>query len=247
MSRALILLFLASMPAHALAQDDADARARVHFDSARVHFDEGEYESARAEFQAAYDLSHRDALLYNLYLCEERLGHLAEATGFLERFLSTSEVPDDERPTLERRLGNLRERLSDTAMPVDSNPPEVERVPAPRRGDGDALFGAAIGTLAAGGAALVVTAILGGLAAAEDAQVGTRCGANAGRVCTDAELQTLADLSIGADVALTAGLVLAATGVGLAVAGALSPGNDAPRALLMPTTGGALLVVGGVL
>lgn len=238
------MLLVSWIPALTLAQDDADARARVHFDSARVHFDEGEYEAARAEFQAAYELSHRDGLLYNLYLCEERLGHLPEAADFLERFLRTSEVPEAERPTLERRLGNLRER-STAALP--SATPETAPAPAPSSGERDALLGAGIGTLAAGGAALIVTAILGGLAAAEDGRVASICGAGAGRVCTDAELQALGDLSIGADIALTAGLVLAAAGAGLTIAGALSRGAETPRALLLPTEGGALVVVGGVL
>lgn len=243
---ALLVLLASWVPLDALAQDDADARARIHFDSARVHFDEGEYEAARAEFAAAYDLSHRDGLLYNLYLCEERLGHVVEAADFLERFLHTSEVPEAERPTLERRLANLRER-SVAATPPPVSPPDEEPPPPASGGARDLLLGVGIGTLATGGAALIVTAILGGLAAAEDGRVASTCGAGAGRVCTDAELQTLGDLSIGADVALTAGLVLAAAGAGLALAGAVSGGSEAPHALLVPTEGGALLVVGGVL
>lgn len=248
-----VLLLLAGpwLLPEASAQDE-DERARTHFDSARVHFDEGEYEAALSEFSASYELSHRDPLLYNLYLCEERLGHPARAADYLRRYLATSLVSPEERPTLERRLANLEERAAVTereetvaSAPVDASP----GIDSPSSGSSAEGLWIAGGVLSGLGAlALVTTGVLGGLALDEDARVGSSCGAAAGRVCTDAQLETLGALAVGTDVALSLGLVLATAGLTTSLAAALTA-SPAPttRAGVAPLPGGGLLVVAGVL
>jgi hypothetical protein len=67
--------------------------------------------------------------------------------------------------------------------------------------------------LGVGGAALASFALLGGLALAEDGALDSRCGTS----CSRADVGTLEGLTTGADVSLTAGLVLVAVGVVLAL------------------------------
>lgn len=216
-----------------------DESARTHFASGRVHFDEGEYEAALREFSSAYDLSHRDALLFNLYLAEERLGHLPEAIDYLERYLATDVVAAEERPTLERRLVNMRERVA-----ADATAP----APPPERQHPLVVPGAVV--LGVGGAGLVVFGILGGLTLAEDSRLASSCGANAGRTCTDAEVSGLRSMALGADVTLAIGLVAAATGAALLIVDAVTNGDateSAPTARLMPwggPNGGGLALEG---
>ncbi len=92
--------------------DEDDAAARDRFRLGTRHFDAGDYGLAAAEFQAAYDLSHRPALLYNVYLAYERLGDLERAIPALEGYLRDGE-PGDRREALESRLERMRQRLAD--------------------------------------------------------------------------------------------------------------------------------------
>lgn len=228
----LLFTALSAAGSSAAAQSDDDARARTHFESGRLHFDEGDYEQALSEFTSAYELSHRDGLLYNLYLANERLGHLAEAADRLEAYLATDVVPADERPTLERRLVHLRERVAAGATTVDDTPPP----PTPASNDHPLLVPGIV-TLAAGGVGLILFGALGGAAMAEDSRLASTCGADAGRTCTDDDLGTLRGLSLGADISLTVGLVAAAVGAVLLVVDATSGSSETPRAMLLPMIG----------
>ena len=100
------------VPAFASAQEDDDARARRHFASGESYYEEGAYEDAVREFTQAYRLSHRPALLFNLYTAEERFGRLSDAATHLEQYLR--EMPPDleNRGLLESRLVNLRARIT---------------------------------------------------------------------------------------------------------------------------------------
>jgi tetratricopeptide (TPR) repeat protein len=97
------------------AEPDRDREAQIHFEAGRLHFDRGSYEQALPEFQAAYDLSNRPALLYNLYITHENLGHLDEAAQHLERFLAEGEVEPEQRTQLTARLDNLKRRAREEA------------------------------------------------------------------------------------------------------------------------------------
>lgn len=244
-ARLALVLFL--LPAaRVAAQTDDDARARTHFESGRLHFDEGDYEAALAEFTSAYELSHREALRFNLYLANERLGHLEDAADHLEAYLATDGVAEDERPTLERRLVHLRERIAAGATTADDAAP-APVAPAERS---HPLFVPGIVTLAAGGVGLALFAGLGGGAMAEDSRLASSCGADAGRTCTDADVSTLRSLSLGADVSLAIGLVAAATGAVLLAVDAATGGEEAaPRAAIVPVvtdTSAGLVVVGSL-
>jgi tetratricopeptide (TPR) repeat protein len=97
------------------AEADRDREAQIHFEAARLHFDRGSYEQALPEFVAAYELSSRPALLYNIYITHENLGHLDAAAQYLERFLAEGEVEAEQRTQLTARLENLKRRAREEA------------------------------------------------------------------------------------------------------------------------------------
>lgn len=105
---------------------DADAAARAHFQAGTDHFQVADYEAALREYEQAYALSHRPELMYNLYLCHERLGHLDDAASWLERYLDeATEV--HRRAMLEQRLHTMRRRLAEAeAQTVDESEAETE-------------------------------------------------------------------------------------------------------------------------
>ena len=89
---ALVLLSVFVAPA---AAQEEDAAARDHFRSGQHYFDRGQYEDELREFSRAYDLSQRPQLLYNIFVCQERVGQLAEAERSLTAYMeATPDLPN---------------------------------------------------------------------------------------------------------------------------------------------------------
>lgn len=242
------LLVTTASPALAQAPTPTDQQARTHFESGRLYFERGQYEAALREFEAAYELSHRAALLYNIVLTNERLARYGEAADRLEQYLrEDTSIDAEQRETLTARVGSLRERAERAA--AASTPVQAPEPVAPAGPGGLGPLGiAGIGALAAGGASLVVFAIAGGLALDEDAALADRCGENVGSTCTEDEVSSLRTLAAVADATLAIGLVLAAAGATM-LAIDLSSGGE-PRTerisvapMLGPSVAG--IVVGG--
>lgn len=191
---------LALAPALAAAQVDesADARARAHFSAATAYYDEGDYAQAVVEFRAAYDLSRRAGLLYNVYLCEERLGHLAEAITALEGYLG-SDATIENRSTLESRLTHLRERQAAGESTVEEEP-EVH-VSEP---NAVAIAGFSVAALG-----VVGFAVFGPITLAEDGRLRGSCSPS----CPASEAELIGATSIASDVSLGVALAGAVVGV----------------------------------
>jgi tetratricopeptide (TPR) repeat protein len=236
---AAVVLFAAPL---ARAQD-ADTQARVHFEAGRNYNATGDYESAAREFARAYELSHRPGLLFNLYSVYERLGDFAQAANYLERFLADEPNAED-RATLEQRLVRLRERASagqgSTAAPADA--PSAR----PASTGGDPFPVPAVVVTGVGAAALLSVAVLGGLAAGEDASVAETCGRDAGRTCTSDDVATLNALNVAADSLLAIGLVTVTAGVVLWIVLASQGGGESVAALpwISPSGDGGLALAG---
>jgi len=89
------------------AQDDD---ARRHFRLGQAHYDNGDFTSAATEFEEAYRLSQRPALLFNLYVAYRDANDLPHAASALERYLT--QVPDaPEHDNLAARLRAMQETL----------------------------------------------------------------------------------------------------------------------------------------
>lgn len=199
----------------ALAQESAeDERARLHFEAGRSYYEEGNYEEALDEFRRAYTLSNRPVLLMNIAHCQERLGQWAEAAESLEQFIATMPPNAEERPTLQRRIENLRAR----AAQHGTTEPDATSTPAPTTsatGASDGLLVPSLVAFGVGGAGLIAWGILGGLALGEESTIAAGCGAT--RSCTPAEVQAMDDLALGSDISLGIGLAGILAGVILIV------------------------------
>lgn len=104
-----------------------DERARILYAAGKDHYDHGRYEDAAREFEAAFTLSPRPELRYNLYLAYERMGRFDTALGHLEAYLQGGQLSPDERGRLEARRDALRERAAHGAAP----PPVETTAPPP--------------------------------------------------------------------------------------------------------------------
>ncbi len=206
--------------------ESADARARIHFESGSEHFQDGDYEAALREFQAAFDQSHRPALHYNLYLCQERLGHYQKAADELQTFLGSG-VHVENSDQLEARLANLRRRAAQqeaaqqpaaqehAAQPVADAAarPAAQsgRSPSPAPASGG-LPTSALVAFSVGAAGVVTYVVFGSFTLVEDGHLANTCGANRGRTCTDGQLSTLHTYAALADVGWIVALASGVTG-----------------------------------
>lgn len=236
------LCLLGACPVYAQDESRQDADARTHFESGRSYFDRGAYEEALREFRAAYDLSHRAELLYNLYLTAERAADFDAAVDYLEHYLSEGSPDAERRASLEPRLENLRARRDAHGEPVAEPTPEPEPAPAPAPASSGDVVPAVI-AFAVAGAGLVTFAVAGGLALAEDGSLETTCGTS----CSDAQLSGLNAMTIAADVGWITAAVAGVAGVVLLVTVGMPSETSSATALVVPwaTPDGGGLVLGG--
>lgn len=230
-----LLVCLLAAPARAQEDPDAQAQARAHFQTGTELFQAADYERALGEYTQAYELSHEPALMYNLYLCQERLGNLAEATDWLARYLEeASDV--HRREVLTERLATMRRRLAELPPESAGAPHTEEPAPEPQLEPEEELgppaaaaaepttalpeptvaeargFELPIGAIVSygvGGLGALGLAIFGGLAVAEDSRIADMCPEG----CDESEIGTLQAYQIAADTSLALGLAGALAGV----------------------------------
>jgi tetratricopeptide (TPR) repeat protein len=162
----LAILWLAAAPAAAAAMSEEEERAKAHFLAGQSYYDQASYADALKEFNEAYRISKRPALLYNIARCHEALDQVPEAVAMLERYLH--EAPDTpDRNAIEARINNLKARprktppssgepaLVPASTPAASAASASSAPPSPPRrrvwswvtgGVGVAALGAALGT-----------------------------------------------------------------------------------------------------
>ena len=88
-----------------------DDEARTRFQLGSTLYRQGRVDDAAREFRAAYEVSHRAELLYNLYLVERDAGNTREAAEALRTYLRDAEqVPD--RGLMEGRLAALDRQMA---------------------------------------------------------------------------------------------------------------------------------------
>jgi tetratricopeptide (TPR) repeat protein len=114
------LVCAAVAPAAALTEDEE--RAKAHFLAGQSYYDQASYADALKEFNEAYRISKRPALLYNIARCNEGLGDLDKAVASLQDYLAQAPNADD-REAVQQRIKNLQDRLA-SRMPKH---PPVER------------------------------------------------------------------------------------------------------------------------
>lgn len=121
--RVIVTIFVVTLASPTFAQETDtntnESIARTHFEAGNAYYERGNFEAAIREFQHAYDLSQRPALLHNIYLAYRDLQDDTNAAVFLRRYLNEAEDVDN-RALLERRLRELE----------SSNSASEERSPA---------------------------------------------------------------------------------------------------------------------
>jgi tetratricopeptide (TPR) repeat protein len=132
----LALVSLSLFASNALAQVSDDERARTHFEAGRSYYEQARYDDSAREFQEAFALSGRPALLLNLSQAYERGLHFDAAIAELQHYLQL--VPDaPDRKTHEERIARLQElqaRMQQQpagAAPAPAPAPGAQPAPAP--------------------------------------------------------------------------------------------------------------------
>jgi tetratricopeptide repeat protein len=122
------LLFAAVAPAYAITEEDE--RAKAHFLAGQSYYDQASYADALREFNEAYRISKRPALLYNLARCYEALEQYSDAVKMLERYLAEDPETSD-RTAVETRIANLKERQAAAALKTPAEPPPATQPQPP--------------------------------------------------------------------------------------------------------------------
>lgn len=122
------LLCAAVAPARAMTEEDE--RAKAHFLAGQSYYDQASYTDALREFNEAYRISKKPALLYNIARCFEGLDQLDDAVRMLERYLQEDpQTPD--RTAVETRIANLEQRRAARLSKMPSEPTDAARPATP--------------------------------------------------------------------------------------------------------------------
>ena len=102
------LWMLLSVPALAQSTEDEE-QAKALYVRGEEAYAEEEFEQALKYWQAAYDLSGRPLILYNMASAYEKLGRYPKAIESLDEYWRFA--PESERGIIERRINSLEAKL----------------------------------------------------------------------------------------------------------------------------------------
>ncbi|HHH27393.1 MAG TPA: tetratricopeptide repeat protein [Polyangiaceae bacterium] len=219
--------WVSSADAQALPEDDQ--RARQHFESGASYFSEGAYENALVEFEHAYRLSPRTAMLYNLGTTYERLGRFSDAADSFERYMREMGDELERRELLQQRIVNLRRRAASHQQTAAST-----TTPAASDDGGGLLIGGAV-ALGVAGVGVVLAGVFGGMALAEEQSV--RDGCFTSGTCTPDAVSGMDSLALASDISWISAAVIGGVGVVLVVLGATAGDDPDPEQAQVHFTG----------
>lgn len=132
-----IALVLCALGATAHAISEEDERAKAHFLAGQSYYDQASYGDALREFNEAYRISKRPALLYNIARCDEALEQYDDAVKMLRQYLEEAPQTED-RAAVETRIANLQGRRvhprvgePDVGKVAPAPTPTLTRTPTP--------------------------------------------------------------------------------------------------------------------
>jgi len=103
--------------------------ARKHYETGASYYKISRYKDALEEFQKAYSLQPRPALLFNIARCHEVLGELEPAIQSYQLYLEKKpDAPD--RDVVEARIKNIQERIEESRK-AETPSPAPQSAPAP--------------------------------------------------------------------------------------------------------------------
>jgi tetratricopeptide (TPR) repeat protein len=106
-----------------------EEQARAHFRLGRAYYDNGDFAQAAVEFESAYRISNRSALLYNLYLAYRDANDLRHAANALRKYLELEKNVEN-RGQLTARLAALDRSLAEPAAAPTPTPAPAVASPA---------------------------------------------------------------------------------------------------------------------
>jgi tetratricopeptide (TPR) repeat protein len=241
---------VARAQAQAQAQATDDERGRTHFEAGRSYYEQARYDDAAREFQEAFQLSGRAALLLNLSQSYERGLHFDQAIAELQHYLQM--VPDaPDRKTLEERihrLEDLRTRLQTQPQAAGGQAMAPQPAPGVAPAAGQPAAAEAAGPAAAeqpshersrlalpgwvlvgsGGAVLIGSLVTGLMADSKHSALSRDCNSSAG--CTQSDIDSGKTLSVVSTVLMFVGVVAAGVGATLLVLDAGDHPQEKPAA-----------------
>jgi len=122
-----LALVAAEVKADAAPPPSTDVEARTLFERGSDAYSRGAYEDAMRYFQAAYNLSGRPQLLYNLAAAADHLRRDEDALDAYRKFLAGA-PESDKREEVIARIAVLEKALAaDQAAPVVATPAEAAK------------------------------------------------------------------------------------------------------------------------
>jgi hypothetical protein len=124
-----ILIALLLLPALARAdQDRKTEEAMARFDRGVVLYQGNNFTAALAEFEAAYRLTPRYPMLFNIGVTQKRLFRYGEAVRSLRRYLDEggANVPPERRAQVEEELALIRAVVAEVTVRVDGAPADID-------------------------------------------------------------------------------------------------------------------------
>jgi tetratricopeptide (TPR) repeat protein len=214
------LVCAATAPAHAISEDDE--RAKAHFLAGQSYYDQASYTDALREFNEAYRISKRPALLYNIARCHEALEQYEEAVKMLQRYLD-EEPQTEDRLAVETHIANLKGRgvhrppgEPDVGRPPPPHPAPVAQPPPPPQPAPSPAPRKRVATWVVGGlgVGLLAAALGTGIASQLDYNdLSSKCMANMCDPSDQKKIDSGKRLAIATDVLWPIGAAAVVTGV----------------------------------
>lgn len=236
------------------AEDMSDEQARAHFNVGKTLYDAGRFREAAEEWEKAYELSKKDALLYNIYVAHRDASEAPKAIDALRRYLATDAPTPEDRINLEARLRAMQEAQRQQA-PAPAEPAPVEAAPAATAAEGggtqakDASKPSLVPYVLIGvGGALVVGGVVTGIIAngkvsdIEDHCPGDRCLPGYDLASARDDARVVVTLT---DVLLASGIVAGGVGAVLLIVGGDDEHATGPAPRLACAPGGCMAGVSG--
>ncbi len=244
-----------------------DVEAREHFRVAQPLYESGRFAEAAREFEAAYQLSHRPELLFNVYVANRDANDLDKAVPALRAYLAAMPTTLPGRVNLEARLSAMDATLAERASAAQASAEQAAAVAAAQQRAADAEaaqhqaervararpsagFQVSIPGVVVGGvgvAAALSGFVVGALALGKVSDLESVCPANVCPASARGTYDSAQTLVTASDVLIIGGAVLAVGGLAMVLLGVGAPSDDGAGASAMASCGptGCLAGVSG--
>ena len=119
---AIVVVLMTALAGGSFADTLKDQQSREHFTRGQKLFEAADYEGALREFTQSYELTQYPAILYKIALCQDQLGHNAEAIEAYKGYLA-ADPKTPRRKGIEARLEKLQASATPPTTPPPATPP----------------------------------------------------------------------------------------------------------------------------